>query len=244
MHPEVKLKGLRLRYKIPIICSIVLVIVLILWFTFLIDTVTIEGNTYFSTTEVEKSYTGKWWQKNMLTYFVFDKLGIKTDPEYVRESEITFPGFRSLNVKLYEKTILAGVKYANHYIYFDKEGMVLETTDKPKDDIAYFVSDDITDFTLYQTLSTGREGLLDQMINLAGRLKYYKIIWDTVEIDDEGKATLMADKVSVRLGRKNDYDEVLSVLPDVLKTAVETKRAGEIDLTNYKPGANIIFKQK
>ena len=180
----------------------------------------------------------------MLTYFVFDKLGIKTDPEYVRESEITFPGFRSVNVKIYEKTILAGVKYANHYIYFDKEGMVLETTDKPKEDIAYFVSNDITDFTLYQTLSTGREELLEQMINLAGRLKYYKIMWDTVEIDAEGKATLMADKVSVRLGRKNDYDEVLSVLPDVLKTAVETKRTGEIDLTNYKPGANIIFKQK
>ena len=58
----------------------------------------------------------------MLTYFLFNSLGIKTDPEYVRESEITFPGPRSVNVKLYEKTILAGVKYANHYIYFDKEG--------------------------------------------------------------------------------------------------------------------------
>ena len=86
------MKGLRLRYKIPIICGIVLVIVLILWFTFLIDTVTIEGNTYFSTTEVEKTYSQKWWQKNMLTYFVFDKLGIKTDPETCGVAGLAFLG--------------------------------------------------------------------------------------------------------------------------------------------------------
>ncbi|MCR4605014.1 MAG: hypothetical protein K5639_03350 [Eubacterium sp.] len=238
------MKGLKLRYKIPIIVAIVVTIVLLLWFVFKIDTVTVEGNTFFSNNEVEQTYSSKWWQKNMLTYFIFNKLGADTDPEYVRESEVTFPEFRAVHIKIYEKSILAGVKYANHYIYFDKDGMVLETTDKPKDGIAYFVSDDITDFSLYQTISTGRQDLLSQMINLAGRLTYYKIDWDTVEIDKEGKATLKTDKVSVLLGRKNDYDEVLSVLPDVLKTAVATKKKGEIDLTNYKPGATIIFKKK
>ena len=238
------MKGLKLRYKIPLIILIVVVTLTLLWFIFLIREVTVEGNTFFPAEKVAESYQQHFWQKNILTNMLMDALGFTEDPPYVRESEESYPSFGELHIKLHEKSILAAVKYSNHYIYFDKDGMVLKTTEDPLPDIPFFESDDVTDFTLYHTLSTGREELLTQMLNLSSRLTYYKIDWDRADFDTEGHAAIYSGKVTVRLGRRLDYDEVISILPDILKTARDTGDKGTIDMTNYKAGQSIIFKKE
>ena len=237
------MRGLKLRYKLPIIIAIVVVVLLALWFIFKIRTVSVEGNTFFSEAEVAKTYQSSFWQKNVLTNLIYDGLGFTDDPPYVREAELSYPSFGELHVKLSEKTILAGVKFSRHFIYFDKDGMVLKTTEEEIKDIPYFESDDVTDFTLYRTLTTGREELLPQMLNMSSRLTYYKIDWDKAKFDTEGHATIYSGKVTVKLGKRSDYDEVISILPDVLKTAKDSGDKGTIDMTNYKAGSTIIFKK-
>ena len=238
------MRGLKLRYKLPLILGILVIVIAILWFVFLVRSVTVEGNTFFPEDQVVQEYQQHFWQKNILTNFIMDHLGFTEDPPYVRESEESYPSFGELHIKLYEKAILAGICFSNHYIYFDKDGMVLKTTTEPMPDIPYFESDDVTDFTLYRTLKTGREELLSQMLNLANRLSYYKIEWERISFDLEGHATLYKGKVTVQLGRRTDYDEVLSILPDILKSALDTGEKGTIDMSNYKVGAPIIFKKE
>ena len=238
------MRGLKLRYKIPIIIAIVAVVIVALWFILKIRSVTVEGNTFFSEEEVAKTYQTSFWQKNVLTNLIYDGLGFTADPPYVRESELSYPSFGELHVKLYEKTILAGVKFSRHYIYIDKDGMVLKTTEEAMKGIPYFECDDVTDFTLYRTLTTGREELLPQMLNLSSRLTYYKIDWDKARFDTEGHATIHSGKVTVKLGKRSDYDEVVSILPDILKTAKDSGDKGTIDMTNYKAGSTIIFKKE
>ncbi len=237
------MRGLKLRYKIPIIIAIVVVLILIMWFLFRIRTITVEGNTFFNESQVAETYQTSFFQKNVLTNLIYDALGFTKDPPYVREAELSYPSFGELHIKLFEKTILAGVKFSRHFIYFDKDGMVLKTTEEELKDIPYFETDDVTDFTLYQTLSTGREELLPQMLNMSSRLTYYKIDWDKAEFDTEGHATLHSGKVTVKLGRRSDYDEVISILPDILSTAKKSGDKGTIDMTNYKAGSTIIFRK-
>ena len=232
-----------MRFKLPLIILIVAALIALLWFVFLIRNVSVEGNTFFPEDRVIAEYQVHFWQKNVLTNLIMDALGFTEDPPYVRESELSYPSFGELHIKLYEKTILAGVKYANHYIYIDKDGMVLKTTEEALPDIPYFECEDVTDFTLYRTLATGREELLSQMLNLSSRLTYYKIEWDRSDFDAEGHATIYSGLVTVHLGRRNDYDEVVSILPDILKTAKESGEKGTIDMTNYKAGGSIIFKK-
>ena len=238
------MRALKWRYKLPIILAIILAVLAILWFVFLIRTVTVEGNTFFPEEAVAEEYQQHFWQKNVLTNFIMDHLGFTENPPYVRESELSYPSFGELHIKLYEKAILAGLCFSGHYIYFDKDGMVLKTTTEPLPDIPYFESDDVKDFTLYRTLQTGREELLSQMLNLANRLSYYKIDWERISFDIEGHASLFKDNVTVLLGRRTDYDEVLSILPDIMKSALGTGEKGTIDMSNYKVGAPIIFKKE
>ena len=238
------MRGLKLRYKLPLIALIVIVVLLILWFVFLVRDVSVEGNTFFPEEKVAETYQSHFWQRNMLTGLIMDGLGFTDDPPYVRESELSYPSFGELHIKLYEKTILAGVLFSSNYIYFDRDGMVLKTTSEALPDIPYFESEDVTDFTLYKTLSTKRKELIDQMLNLAGRLMYYKIQWDTAQFDTEGNATIKSGKVSVLLGKRADYDEMISILPDILNTAKDEDVRGYIDMENYKAGAPIIFKKE
>jgi hypothetical protein len=73
------MRGLKWRYKLPIITAIVVTVILLLWFIFLIRDVTVEGNTFFPAEKVAESYQEHFWQKNILTNLLMDALGFTED---------------------------------------------------------------------------------------------------------------------------------------------------------------------
>ena len=96
------MRALKWRYKLPIILAILAAVLAILWFVFLIRTVTVEGNTFFPEEAVAEEYQQHFWQKNVLTNFIMDHLGFTENPPYVREAELTYPSFGELHIKLHE----------------------------------------------------------------------------------------------------------------------------------------------
>ncbi len=63
---------------------------------------------------------------------------------------MSYPNMNEIHIKLYEKTIVAGIAYSNQYIYFDKDGMVLQSTKRPAAGIPLFETKNLTTFTLYE----------------------------------------------------------------------------------------------
>lgn len=235
----------RIKYKKWIVIGSIFLLLIFCIFFFRIKTVTIEGNTYYSQEQMAEMFQSNIFEKNLLTFWLMDKCSLTPELAFVREYEVTYPSVNEIHIKLYEKAIVAGIAYANQYIYFDKDGMVLQSADKPVEGIPLFETKNLTTFTLYEKVRMEDEGLLEQIMNLANLFQHYKVKWDKVAFDENNEAFLFIHKTKVLLGKKTNYDEAISALSSVLQERnVPKDEVAEIDLRNYKVNGDIILSKQ
>jgi cell division protein FtsQ len=211
---------------------------------FQVREVTIEGNTYHTKEEVEQMFFGKALDKNAITFFLREFMGIKKELPFVREYDVSYIGIGKVGIKIYEKTIVAGVQYMNEFIYFDKEGLVLESTHEKKVDIPIFNVAGLTDFTLYSKVQINNEAALDRMLKISDLLIHYNLKAERILFDSQNEPIMYSGDIKILMGKQEDYDNAMQALQSVIMTARRKNIAGEIDLTNYKVGDNIIIKMK
>lgn len=234
------MKNVPWRIVIP---AITVCVIVLLVFVFRVTKVTVEGNTFFSEEVVASEVCNTFLDKNTISAFIKNHLGFTAKLPYVREYEVTYPGIHEIHIKLYEKKIIAGIAYMNQYIYFDKDGVVLKSTNEELPEIPLFETKTMTTFTLYDKVQMEDEDLLGQIMNLSNLFQHYKVSWDKVVFDSKNAAFLYTGDIKVSLGKKDSYDEQISALSSVLATAKEKQMAGEIDMTNYHIKGDIILKQ-
>ncbi len=236
--------GIFKKYRKWWIMLAVVAVVASCLFFFRVTEVTVEGNTYYSQSEIAKEFQDNVLERNILSFFLMDKLSLTPELPYVREYEITYPSVNHVHIRLYEKTIVAGIAYINQYIYFDNEGMVLETSEKPKEGIPLFETKSLTTFSRYSQIHMEDAGLLEQILNLANLFSHYKINWDTVRFNDKNEVLLYAGDITVKLGKRENYDEQVSALAGILEQAQREKLKGTMDLSGYDAKGTVIFKEE
>ncbi len=228
------------KIVIPISAAVILILLI---FLFRVTEVTVEGNTFFSEEVVASEVCNTFLDKNTISAFVKNHLGFTADLPYVREYEISYPGINHIHIKLYEKKIVAGIAYMSQYVYFDKDGTVLKSTNEKMPDIPLFETKTMTTFTLYEKVQMEDEELLGQIMNLSQLFQHYNVTWDSVVFDSKNAAYLYSGNIRVNLGKKSGYDQEISAISSVLKTALENNLAGEIDMTSYQFDGDIILKK-
>lgn len=224
------------------IAGAVVLVILFCIFFFRVKQVTIEGNTYYSQEEMAAMFQENIWEKNILSFWFLDRCSLTPELAFVREYEVTYPSVNEVHIKLYEKSIVAGIAYSNQYIYFDKDGMVLQSADRPVEGIPLFETKNLTTFTLYAKVQMEDEELLTQILNLANLFQHYHVSWDKVQFDSKNEAYLYIGEIKVSLGKKSNYDEEIAALSSVLEKMIKNKQVGEIDMRNYKAGGDVILK--
>ncbi len=236
----------RRRHRIRLILILLILIGLscIVIFVFRLKNVTIEGSTFYTENEVEKMIFTNKFEQNTLGFWLENQFLGHKDLPFVREYKVNFAWPDGIHVKLYEKTIIAGVQYMNEFIYFDKDGLVLESSGNKRDTIPLFQIQNIKNFSLYQTIDMGDKGLLKRILQIANLMDHYHLQVERIEFNDVDEAFLYAGNIQIDLGSGSNYDDAMAALETVLPTALENKLAGEIDLSTYQVGDNIILKKK
>lgn len=231
------------KYRKWWIILAVAVIVVFCIFFFRVTEVTVEGNTYYSESQMEEMFQQNVLERNLLTFFLLDKLSLTPELPFVREYEVSYPSVNRVHIHLYEKTIVAGIAYSNQYIYFDNDGMVLKSAGKPVKDVPLFETKNLTTFTLYEKVQMEDENLLEQILNLANLFQHYEVNWDKVQFNTKNEAILYAGDITVKLGKRENYDEQISALASILAKAQEQKLKGTMDLTGYDVKGTVIFTE-
>ena len=121
--------------------------------------------------------------------------------------------------------------------------MVLRSSQKPLKGIPLFEIKNLTTFTLYSKIQMEDENLLEQILNLANLFQHYQVEWDTVQFNEKNEAFLYAGDITVKLGKRENYDEQISALASILTQAQEKKMKGTMDLTGYDVKGTVIFTE-
>lgn len=234
----------RIKHKKLWVLAGILAVLLFCAFFFRVKKVTVEGNTYYSQSDMVEMFQSNLLERNILTFWFMEKCSLTPELDFVREYEVSYPSVNEIHIKLYEKSIVAGIAYSNQYIYFDKDGMVLRSAEQAVAGIPLFETKNLTTFTLYEKVQMEDEGLLEQIMNLANLFQHYSVKWDKVQFDEKNNAILTVGKIQVLLGKKDNYDEEISALSSVLENnSAKENQEGVFDLRNYKVGGDIILKR-
>lgn len=214
-------------------------------FLFRPDHVTVTGCHYYSDKDIQrKMFTSK-TDQNTLVFFVKYKFFKDVSIPFVDSVDVELLSYNHVKIQVYEKKMIACVQYMNEYLYFDKEGTIIESSPKRLDDIPLVSGIKFQKMNLYEKLAVEEDGIFDQILNVSQLIEQNKLEIDKVVFDASRNVTLYSGKITVELGNRENYDDQMAQLPEILKKARKKKLEGTLDMKDYVAGQKrIIFHQK
>jgi len=234
---------MRWYHKIFVVVGILLVIVLFIFFGLKIDTVKIEGTQAYSEEEIRQAVFTRKFSDNELFFEVYRKIyGINKLP-LIEDIEVTYENMHTVTLHVYDKAISGCIRYMGQYVYFDKDGFVLQSTDQKKEGVPVVTGIQFGTFTVGEVFHVRDHGLFAAIMNLSQLISHYGIEVSRIHVTD-GAVALYSGDILVMLGKKEMYDDEMSALSSVLETTKKEKLSGTIHMENFKEGDKIILKSK
>lgn len=226
------------------VCSGILLLFAVFFFTFRITEVKVTGTVYYTEEEIKNHVIdGILEQNSLLLYLKYRYIGIEDIP-FVEKITVTREGNNKVLIRVYEKSLIASVKYMGQYVYFDKDGIVLETLSEPVEGVPCIEGITFSGFVLQEKLQVEDEGIFKKILDLSHILERYKIQVEEIRFSKDNEVVLRSGNVRVFLGNRAFYDEQIVALSEIFPSALEQNMSGDIDMQNYAVGDRVILKQR
>lgn len=204
--------------------------------------ITVEGLTRYTEEEfLEKLELGFLTSITPL-YCLSDSLAQKEIP-FVEKYEITYVDQQSAKVTVHEKRVTGCVVIMGRYMYFDKDGIVVESSDSRVAGIPVITGLEFNEIVLYKELQVQKQSLFNTILELTRLIEQNHIEAEEISFDSTYEVTLYLENITVLLGKKTSYDEELNALEGILASI--GGRTGTLDMRNYtKENGEVILKEQ
>ncbi len=205
---------------------------IIVKYKFTITTVLVTGNDHYSAEEIEDYVmSGKYGYNSIVLYFKCLTNRIDQIP-FVEKMNVELISPTEVNIEVYEKAVAGYVEYLDHYLYFDKDGMVIESSTKQMERVPFVTGLDFDYITLHEKLPVEDENVFRLILNITQLLTKYEIITDRIYFDSDYNITLYFADVRVYLGSSDYLDEKINRLRFLLPEL--EGHSGLLHMENYK----------
>ncbi len=217
-------------------------VVCVLYLAFHIDKVEVEGTKIYTEEEIKASVFTWKFLDNGLILRLYDKYFKTGGLPFVEDIDIYYEGRNTVILHVYDKTISGCIKYMGQYVYFDKEGRVLESLPRRRNEVPVVTGIQFGDFAIGEKFKVEDETLFNVIMNVSQLISHYGMSVKRIHINN-GDVTIYSGNVQVHLGEKKLYNDQIAALSEVLVTTGKKKLSGTIDMENYKTGDKIVLKQ-
>ena len=106
------------------------VLIVVILLNISIKTVVVTGNAWYTSEEIENLIFKDNISRNTINCLINNIRKKKIEIPFVQDYSITIVNPFKAEVIVYEKSIVAYVSYMSAHMYFDKDGVVVESSDK------------------------------------------------------------------------------------------------------------------
>lgn len=243
-----KRRKARKRKKILIAFLILLLLLaaaaLIVIKVFQVNKVEVEGNELYDAKVIEKVVLNDDYSWNSLYVYLKYRFVSTRDVPFVDTMEITLKDPQTLHIKVYEKGMMGYlyISSIDENAYFDKDGIVVETSSKVIDGTPQIIGIDCDKVVLYEKLPIGN-AKLREILTLTQALKRNSLIPDSVTYGVANEPVLAYGKVKVEMGSLDLLTQKVERLAKI-KPSIENLE-GTLHLENWtEETTNIVFDKK
>lgn len=229
----------------PLIFLFVLFFLLLaIHYFFHLEVLSVTGSTHYSEEEFREELVTNPLEDNALFLYLEYRFFRNPDIPFVQKMDVELLDGHELLVTVYEKTYIACVKYMNEYLYFDKDGIVVESSPKLLEDVPVIEGVNFTKMTLYEKMDVADDTIFRTILDLTQLIEQYKISIKKLVFNSKGEVTLYSGKVRVLLGDREDYAAQMAALSQILPKAKKNELSGVINMEDYTEGQErIVFSQ-
>ncbi len=198
--------------------------------------VTVYGNDTYTAEEAENLIFSDYWDRNTVVCLFKNITGQKKDLPFVADYKVVIRGPFTCELRFYEKKPIGCIRYMSNYMYFDKDGIMIESSPRRLEGIPVVEGLQFGYVILGKKLPVSSSLLLNSIMSVTQQLSLFQIPCGSIRYNDAGNtvtAILDEGDIEVYLGSENDLAAKISALNDMLPEIREQQLKGTLDLSNY-----------
>lgn len=198
---------------------------------FRVRQVTVTGNAYYTKEEVVDLLLDEGSLQNTLLVYLRYKYQEHPEIPFIDDFEVTMDSWQSLKIRVYEKNMVGYVRYLGQDVYFDKDGIVVESSTQELEGIPQISGVTFDSLAIHQPLSVEDPTIFDTILSITKLLTKYDLDPDEIRFGAGGELFLQLGDVKVALGTGENLDEKISRLKQLEGDLKE--KSGTLHMENY-----------
>lgn len=225
-----KKRGKKIILAAAVLAVLALLLLLVLGMC-RIQEVTVTGNDYYTKEEIADLIIQGEHQRNTIYLYLRYKYGKHQTIPFIDDFEVSIQSHDSITIRVYEKNIVGYVRYLGKNVYFDKDGIVVESSTEEMEDIPLISGLHFDRFAMYESLNVENTKVFDTILEITQLLEKYGLILDEIRFGNAGELNLQLGDVRIMLGTGDHLEEKIARLkqlePDLLD------KSGTLHMENY-----------
>ncbi len=206
-----------------------------------VTTVYVEGNVHYTNEEImDMVMEGRYGNNSLLLSLKYKDKSIVGVP-FIEKMDVSVVDPHAVKIEVYEKTLAGYVEHLERYMYFDKDGIVVESSKEKTPGIPMVTGLMFDHVILYEPLPVEDEGIFKDILSITQLVNKYDLSVDRIYFGSDDSLTLYFEGIKASLGTGENLDEKVMRLQDVLPS-LEGK-SGTLRMENYtEETKNISFE--
>ena len=228
----------RIRLTILFIVLGIASVLLFLYEYYKVRNVTVEGSTRYTDAEIVDYVCTGFLGDNSLALSIRYRNREMPQIPFVETMSVDIVNHNTIRITVYEKAIAGYVDYLGQYMYFSRDGTVIESSSERLSDVPEVVGLSFSHVLLYQKLPVDDDTIFQRILNCTQLLTKYDIHADKIYFDHSGNMTVFFGSVRAVLGADEYMDEKLSTISRILPS-LEGK-SGVLEMSQYTPTTDFV----
>ena len=181
-----------------------------------VTTVYVDGNIHYTNEEImEMVMGGPYGNNSLFLSLKYRDKGIDDVP-FIQTMDVTVEARDTIRITVYEKALAGYVTYLGRYVYFDKDGIVVETSTEKTEGIPQVTGLKFDHVILHEPLPVDKPEIFTEILGITQQLDKYSMAADKIYFGSDYQVTLLFGDARVALGNdiyieekimKREYNE-------------------------------------
>jgi cell division protein FtsQ len=191
----------------------------------------VDGNTQHSNQEIIDIVTqGRFGKNSLYLSWKYKDKSIDDIP-FIEKIDVQIVDKDTVRISVYEKAVAGYVVYLGSYLYFDKDGVIVESSDVRQPGIPEVIGLTFDYAVKHEKLPVGDTTIFTAVLGVRQLLEQYGVAADRISYTDREEITLHFGNIRVALGNEGYIDEKIMELPNILPTLAG--RSGVLRMETY-----------
>ncbi len=225
-------------------CLFVIALIAIIYIknAYRLDKIQVTGSEHYTDEEIIAIVTNNKPADNTVMFYLENKLHPIENVTFIDKFDIEIIGKNTITITVYEKSMAGCVMYMDQYVYFDDEGVVLETSAEKLPDIPCIKGLSFNSIVVGEALPVENKKMFQNILTMTQLIEKNDLIIDEIRFNSDEEIILRKDNIKIQLGQGTNLEDKLMNLDSILGEL--QGKTGTLDMSNYdaKDG-NAIFKE-